>query len=63
MALGLQRAPSHIVAFMPPELEDKLFKLELEYRGLKEDDIFETRFRVERSPRGFEPRVVDQKSK
>jgi hypothetical protein len=48
---------------MPPELEDKLFKLELDYRGLKEEDIYETRFRIRRTPHGYEPEVIDQRSK
>jgi hypothetical protein len=63
LALGLNRMPSHFVAFMPPELEDKLFKLELDYRGLKEEDIYETRFRIRRTPHGYEPEVIDQRSK
>jgi hypothetical protein len=59
-ALGLQMHPSHFVAFMPGQLEQKLFKLELNYRGLREDQIHETKFEVVRGPGGYEPRVIEQ---
>ncbi|HEY7156648.1 MAG TPA: hypothetical protein VH575_21950, partial [Gemmataceae bacterium] len=57
--LGVQLQPSHFVAFMPEELEKKLFDLEKAYlkkhhgkRG--EDDIIETRFKITRDKKGFE---------
>jgi hypothetical protein len=59
-ALGLRMHPSHFVAFMPKMLEDKLFQLELKYKGLREDQIHETKFEVTRGSGGFEPRVIDQ---
>jgi hypothetical protein len=62
-ALGLNLRPSHFVAFMPQELEEKLFQMEKAYKGLSEDQIHETKFRVERTGRGYEPRVVSQTPK
>jgi hypothetical protein len=58
--LGLRLRPSHFRAFMPLELEQKLFELERDYHGLAEDQIFETKFRIlERNGR-FEPQVIEQ---
>jgi hypothetical protein len=62
-ALGLNRRPSHFVAFMPEELEQKLFELEHKYRGLKEEQIHETRFKVNHTARGYEPEVIHQTPK
>lgn len=62
-ALGLRHNVSHIVAFMPPKVEEKLFTLERQYRHLKEDDIYETKFKVRRSGGGYEPYVVGQTPK
>lgn len=62
-ALGLSEVPSHFVAFMPQELEDKLFQEELNYRGRKEDEIYSTQFRVERINGKYVPVVVSQKEK
>ena len=62
-ALGLNRHPSHFVAFMPEKLEQKLFELERDYRGLKEEQIFETKFRVNHTGRGYEPEVISQQPK
>jgi hypothetical protein len=62
-ALGLREVPSHFVAFMPKELEEKLFKLELKFKGLREDDIFETKFDVVRQGGRYEPRVTSQTKK
>jgi hypothetical protein len=63
-ALGLQgMRPSHFVAFMPEKLEQKLFQLELNYKGLKEAQIHATRFEVVKTPNGYEPRVTEQWSK
>lgn len=52
--------PQHIVAFFPEALEQELLKMELNYRGLREDQIQETRFRVVRAGNRFFPQVVDQ---
>jgi hypothetical protein len=62
-ALGLRLRPSHFRAFMPEKLEQKLFELERDYRGLAEDQIEETKFRmIERNGR-FEPQVIEQTPK
>jgi hypothetical protein len=51
-ALGIPWRPDHFVAFMPQELEERLAAMELKYRGLTEDQIFETRFKAVRRPGG-----------
>ena len=61
-ALGIP-APEYFIAFFPQELESELARLETGYKGLKEDDIAETRFVVERAADGYHPRVVDQTPK
>lgn len=63
MALGVKPVPDHVVAFFPEELERKLLKLELQYKELKEDQIYETRFKVMKTANGYEPKVIDQKQK
>jgi hypothetical protein len=61
-ALGLRPPPARLVAFFPPELEEKLLDLEKRYSGGKEEDqIKETRFRVRRVGRGYEPYVESQR--
>jgi hypothetical protein len=62
--LGVREKPSHFVAFMPEELENKLFKLEKSHldkhhKGRTEDDILETRFRLKRTDNKYEPEVID----
>jgi hypothetical protein len=60
-ALGIRPIPSRIVAFFPEELEQKLLKLEHDYRGLAEADVAETRFEVRLTKAGkYEPVVVAQ---
>jgi hypothetical protein len=66
--LGLRVHPSHFVAFMPKELEDKLYDLEkvfLEkhHKGHSEDDILETRFKINVRRGKYEPQVIDLKVK
>lgn len=66
--LGVRFLPAHFVAFMPEELEQKLFELEKAYlnehhRGQREEDIDLTRFRVKRTAKGYEPEVVSVKLK
>jgi hypothetical protein len=63
MALGINPVPDHVVAFFPQELENRLLSLELKYKGLKEHEIYETRFKVRKTAGGYEPVVVDQKRK
>ena len=62
-ALQLRLRPSHFVAFMPEELEQKLLQLEKEYRGLAEDQIHETKFRIVEKNGRFEPQVIEQTPK
>jgi hypothetical protein len=62
-ALGIRLRPRHFVAFMPTELETKLFELERDYRGLAEDQIYETKFRIVEKDGRFEPQVVEQTPK
>ena len=68
LGVRLPRVPSHFVAFMPEELEKKLFELEKDYLkkhnpGHSEDDILETRFRINRTGKGYEPQVIEVKVK
>jgi hypothetical protein len=61
--LGLRERPSHFVAFMPQELEQKLLRLEKAYSGLEEDQIHETKFRIAERGGQFEPEVIEQTPK
>jgi hypothetical protein len=54
-------APRHFVAFFPADLEEKLLRLELGYRGRQEDEITETRFEVRKVQGVYEPVVVSQR--
>jgi hypothetical protein len=63
MALSVNPVPDHVVAFFPEKLEAQLLSLELKYKGLKENEIYETRFKVRKTRDGYEPVVVDQKQK
>jgi hypothetical protein len=62
-ALGLDQNPDRFVAFMPQELEEKLFDMELRFRGLREDEIAETVFQVRVVNGKYTPYVVSQKEK
>jgi hypothetical protein len=62
-ALGIKPIPDHVVAFFPESLERKLLKIELQYQGLREHQIKETRFRIRKTADGYEPVVVSQKAK
>jgi hypothetical protein len=59
-ALGITPIPQRIVAFFPETLEKELLRKELSYHHLHEDQIFETKFQVQRRGSGYEPLVVDQ---
>jgi hypothetical protein len=61
--LQVRLRPSHFVAFMPIELEEELFKLERAYKGLEEDQIHETKFRILESGGKFRPEVMEQTPK
>lgn len=60
-SLGISPPPPHFVAFFPEKLEADLLQKELKYRGKKEEDIKETRFRVARHGGKYEPVVEDQR--
>jgi hypothetical protein len=62
-ALGLNMNPDRFVAFMPQELEEKLFEMELRFRGLREDDIEETVFQVRVVGGRYTPFVISQREK
>ncbi len=63
-ALGLAITPSHFVAFMPEEVENKLFELEKARAGGRpEDDIQETTFRIKRLGDRYEPELIAIKFK
>lgn len=59
-ALQLEPLPNHIVAFFPREVEEDLLRKELNFRGLQEEDIQETRFRLIRHGNKYVPQVIDQ---
>jgi hypothetical protein len=66
--LGVKAKPSYFVAFMPEDLENKLLKLEKAYlekhhKGRTEGDIDETRFRIKRIDRRYEPEVISLRLK
>jgi hypothetical protein len=63
MALGINPTPDHVVAFFPEKLESQLLSIETKYKGLREEQIYETRFKVRKTAGGYEPVVVDQKAK
>jgi hypothetical protein len=64
-SLDLKEVPSHIVAFFPPELEDKLAKQEEAFARSRGQgrNIKETRFRIVFNGRTgkYEPILVDQR--
>ena len=55
------KAPAHVVAFFPADLEELLLKKELDFKNKKEADISETRFRIERVGGKMEITVEFQK--
>ncbi|HEY7329922.1 MAG TPA: hypothetical protein VH592_19965 [Gemmataceae bacterium] len=66
--LQLKLRPSHFLAFMPIELEEKLLKLEIDYLtkrhpSRKEDDIESTKFKILVRNGKYEPMVIEQKMK
>jgi len=61
--LGIRPTPDHVLAFFPEELERKLLRLELQYKGLREDQIRETRFKIRKTADGYEPVVIEQTAK
>jgi hypothetical protein len=61
--LHVNMRPSHFVAFMPQELEQRLGEMERQYQGTPEDEIYETKFKVFRTPNGYDVKVVNQTRK
>jgi hypothetical protein len=61
--LGLSMPIDHFVAFLPKQMEERLFQLERSYRGLREEQIHETRFRLKRVGTGYVPEVASQTAK
>jgi hypothetical protein len=59
-AMGLKPPDGSIIAFFPVDLETKLLRLELAYRGLKEDEIKLTEFKIVAKGGTYEPVVVKQ---
>ena len=61
--LGVTNRASHFVAFMPQELETKLFEKELAYKDRRENEIFETKFKVVRRGSAYDVEVTKQTAK
>lgn len=64
--LGVRLRPNYFVAFMPQELEQKLYQMEKDYLekhypGRREDDIVETKFRINRSGNKYEPVMREER--
>ncbi|MGH7172166.1 MAG: hypothetical protein ACRELG_17970 [Gemmataceae bacterium] len=59
--LGVKGSPDHFIAFFPEKLENQLHEKELKYKGLPEDDIEATSFRVFRRGAAWQVKVVEQK--
>lgn len=60
-AMGLSQIPVSIRAYFPFSLEQELLKLELAYRGRKEDDIHSTTFQVVLQGNGYRLAVSEQR--
>jgi hypothetical protein len=60
-AMGLERTPNYVKAYFPYKLENELLKLELAYRGRKEEEIHSTTFRVFLEGDGYRLVVSEQK--
>ncbi|HTU22732.1 MAG TPA: hypothetical protein VMG10_32125 [Gemmataceae bacterium] len=68
LGIRLKKLPSHFVAFMPEELEQKLHSLEKAYLEKQypthtEDSITETKFRINVRGGKYEPEVTELKVK
>jgi hypothetical protein len=60
-AMGLPRTPEAIKAYFPFKLENELLKLELAYRGKKEEEIHSTIFQVVLEGSSYRLYVVEQR--
>ena len=68
LGIRLPKLPSHFVAFMPEELEQKLYDKEKNYLKKRyprrsEDSITETKFRINFRAGHYEPEVMGLKVK
>jgi hypothetical protein len=59
-ALGIKPTPPGFAMFFAPDLEGKLLKLELTYRGRTEEEIDATDFEVFKTSDGYDIRVIRQ---
>ena len=59
-ALGIKEPPPHVVAFFPEKLEKELLQKERKYRGRKEDEIKDTKFKVIQRGGKYEVEVTGQ---
>jgi hypothetical protein len=59
-ALGLEARPSEFIAFFPDSLEKELLEKELRFRNRREEQIRETRFRIELRGNRYVPVVESQ---
>jgi hypothetical protein len=62
-ALGLKKAPRHVVVFLPRYVEDVLLRKERAHAGRKEESIAETTFRFVRTKDGYKLRVASQRAR
>jgi hypothetical protein len=60
-ALQLDPVPPQVITLFPEKLEQELLKRELDYSGLKEDEIEQTWFKVVRRDGKYVVEVADQK--
>jgi hypothetical protein len=61
--LQIKQSAPHFVAFMPQELETRLGDMEQKHQGLRDDEIFETKFKVFRTNSGYDVKVQSQSRK
>jgi hypothetical protein len=61
--MGIRPTPRRVIAYMTPEMEERLLKLEMEFRGVKDEDrIQETIFKIIPDGRGgCKPLVREQR--
>jgi hypothetical protein len=63
IALNLDFTPKNFVAYFPPEMEEKLSRMEKSYKNRRSEDIEETRFELIMRGGKYEMIVADQKLK
>jgi hypothetical protein len=60
-AMGLTQTPNAIRVYFPTKIEADLLRLELTYRGRKEEEILSTIFRVFSQGRTYRIQVTEQR--